>query len=172
MKRILLLYLLTFGCYALANPSDDKGKLISIQGNWMPNSSFLGVGLEYGQNILFQRSYFGFFGISASFYIIETFFGIPFYNEKMRMSYFTELDYGWEFMRHNALSFGLNTTHGLGLTYKGKALFSNGIGIFGKIQKDFIALYVGLGGKHINPFGDLAYERVDIYWRLKLQYRL
>lgn len=171
MKRILLLYLLTFGCCVLANPSNDKGKLISLQGEYMPDSGFLGVGLEYGQNILFQRSYLGFFGVGVSFYYMFN-DDLLFYNEKMRMSYFTKLDYGWEFMRHNVISLGLNTTHGLGLTYKAKAVFSNGIGIFGKVQKDSIALYAGFGIKHLNPFGSLAYERMDFYWQLKLQYRL
>ena len=173
MKRIIILYLVIFGFCALANPSgdlNDKGQFISLQGEVMPNSAFLGIGLGYGQNIVFQRSYLGFFAVNLKF---NSMFDDSLYNnEAVKRMYFTELDYGYEFMRHNVFSFGLDTSHGVGLTYKGKVAFSNGVGAFGKIQKDSFSFSVGCGIKHLNPFHRTAYERTDFYWRLKFQYRL
>ena len=173
MKKIGTLYLLVFGFCALANPSgdlNDKGQFISLQGEEMPSSAFLGVGLGYGQNIVFQRSYLGFFAVNLKF---NSMFDDSLYNnEAVKRMYFTEFDWGYEFMRHNIFSFGLDTSHGVGLTYKGKAAFSNGIGAFGKIQKDSFSFSVGCGIKHLNPFHSIAYERTDSYWRLKFQYRL
>ena len=173
MKKVVRLYLVIFGFCALANPSgdlNDKGRFISLQGEVMPNSAFLGAGLGYGRNVVFQKSYLGFFAVNLKF---NSMFDDNLYNnEAVKIMYFTELDYGYEFMRHNVFSFGLDTSHGVGLTYKGKAAFSNGIGIFGKIQKDSFAFYGGFGIKHLNPFHRIVYERTDFYWCLKFQYRL
>lgn len=173
MKKTGILYLVIFGFCALANPSgdlNDKGRFISLQGEVMPNSSFLGVGLGYGQNIVFQKNYLGFFAVNLKF---NSMFDDSLYNNKsVKIMYFTELDYGYEFMRRDVFSFGLDTFHGVGLTYKGKAAFSNGIGVFGKIQKDSFAFSVGFGIKHLNPFHRIAYERTDFYVCLELQYRL
>lgn len=167
MKRISIFCLVTFGFCALANPLADKGGFISFQGDITGNAGFYGTGLGYGQNIVIQPVYLGFFEISVRFhYNPESF------NRDVKMTYFTELNYGYEFMRHSWFSFGLDTFHGLGLTYKGKLAFSNGIGIFGKIKKDSFAFSVGCGIGHRNPFNLITEERFDIYWRLKLQYYL
>ena len=181
MKRILIFYLVTFGFCALANlsddligePTDDRGRFISLQGEMMTDvegAGFLGTGLGYGQNIVFQSNYLGFWEISMKFCLfVDT---QLLYDGKVKEVYFTELNYGYEFMRHNIISFGLDTSHGLGLSYKGKVVFNNGIGVFGKIQKDFFVIYGGYGIKHLNSFNEITYERVSSYFRLEFQYRL
>ena len=42
------------GLCALANPADDTGRFISLQGDISGNSGFVGTGLGYGQNIVFH----------------------------------------------------------------------------------------------------------------------
>ena len=167
MKRILIFCLVTFGFCALANTLDDKGRFISFQGDISGNAGFFGAGLGYGQNIVIQPGYLGFFEINMRFHYNQLS-----YNRDVKMTYFTELNYGYEFMRHSLFSFGLDTFHGLGLTYQGKLAFSNGIGIFGKIKKDSLAFSIGYGIGHRNPFNLIEIERFDHYWRLKLQYYL
>ena len=72
------------------------------------------------------------------------------------------LEYGYEFRRNRAFSFGWNTFHSIGQTssYKSHGWgFGNAIGVFGRVKlKKRISVPIQVGLSHNNPFETVMVE--------------
>ena len=150
---------------------------------------FFGLSLGYGSNIIVSERYFGFAEISLKLrhnsgddFSVTSPVGTPLGTnsapgsidrslEKVTV-YLAGLSYGYEFMRHRPLSFGLSTTHSFGFSNHGQPAIGNDVGGFGKFKKDRIAVLLETGINHYNPLKKIAYERIGWYSRLALQFRL
>ena len=116
--------------------------------------------IGYGQNILSNNSYFGFFEISLRSNALLSsllFFGDKSIHWSFREISF-ELKYGWEFMRNNIFSFGIDTAHGFGLIFKETTdlAFSNSLGVFGRLKlSNSTSLSLRTGMQHLNAFNEV-----------------
>ena len=97
MKKLLILSLLLYGLYAQA---DSKNNYIDISGGLSAGgiSALPVFSLGYGRHIINSNSYLGFIGINLGSIVVG----------KSRLPIMAEVKYGYEFMRNNTFSFGLD----------------------------------------------------------------
>ena len=131
--------------------------------------------IGYGQNIILNNNYFGFFSIALNFNFflnsLESVFGS---DKSFLWSFkdiFFELKYGWEFMKDRIVSFGVDTAHGLGtislssggcaITYYPAFAFSNAIGVFARVNSGLLSLTLHTGIQHHNAFEEFMYIITD-----------
>ena len=169
----IYILLLAYGFYASADTSqEDTSNSVNRFLSFNVNADFelnesLGYFREsigYGQNILSNNSYFGFFEISLRANALLNSLGIG--DKYLRWDFkdiSLEFKYGWEFMRNNIFSFGIDTAHGFGLMILqsggcapvsyAAAAFSNALGVFGRIKlSNSTSLSLRIGMQHLNAF--------------------
>ena len=132
--------------------------------------------LEYGRYVISaDNSYSAFFGVLFKIHL----FSVYNTDDPPPRGFFTEVKWGWEFMRDSAWSFGLDTSHGTGILLEGilpALALTNALGVFGKFRgwRNHFSVVTRIGVSHHNAIKkiDEIYKSNNFgpYLHLGLQY--
>ena len=146
MKSLVACLILAGSLSAYAGLTDDSFVIVSGGLNGMPNESMgeVSYGVEAGKNLYSGQDYAGFLslglGVLGTPSMKPLTVGLPFVD---MVPYLTLL-YGWEFMRNNVLSWGLDVSYGVG--WLNSLWYSvNSGGVFGKWNLDDFSVLLRAG---------------------------
>lgn len=169
MRKLLLSLLFAGGLFTQMGFAEDSFVIVSAGLNGMPSETMMEIsyGIEAGKNFYNGQNYLGFLSLGLSALGTPSMkplaVGLPF----VQMVPYLMLTYGYEFMRNNVVSFGLDVSYGVG--WMSDQFYSvNNIGPFGKWNLDrfSVLLRAGLCGHkkgisfntNFGPYGHLGLQ--------------